>query len=50
MPNDQLKEYLATDTGMNALKAVPDVVMESLKRIWSCTARIRKRRICGTPP
>ena len=30
MPNDQLKEYLAIDTAMNALKAVPDVVMESL--------------------
>ena len=30
MPNDQLKEYLATDTEMNALKAVPDVVMAAL--------------------
>ena len=30
MPNDQLKEYFASDTAMNALKAVPDVVMESL--------------------
>ena len=30
MPNDQLKEYLATDIEVNALKAVPDAVMESL--------------------
>jgi deazaflavin-dependent oxidoreductase (nitroreductase family) len=30
MANDQLKEYLATDTEVNALKGVPDVVMAAL--------------------
>ncbi len=30
MANDQLKEYLGTDTKVNELKAVPDVVMQTL--------------------